>query len=174
MEPIEHQQNIKPEEPQGSEQKAGTSYEKAVEEQDKKEAKNSIKQIHTFQSDVANAIKKDNVSVIKIALAEKRRQEKRGYEEENVSPKSRKNIVIILASVFLVILSFGIIGYFYYRNEVTSTPKIVPVVHDLIFSESKENVPVDNLGRNPLINAINTERDAPISLGAIKSLVFTR
>lgn len=62
----------------------------------KTEADPSIRPIKTFQSDVANAIKNDNVSMIKIALAEKKRQDKQGtYEEATTAPKTidRKSVV---------------------------------------------------------------------------------
>ncbi len=132
-----------------------------------------LKRIKTYKQDVADAIHKDNVSIVKMALAENKKREENKEIDEERSPTSRRNIILISISVFLVLIGGGAVGLFYYINQIT--PKNVtatPVVTDVIHFEYSENIDLTNSNRQDVFNAIQNEKNSNLPLGTIKKLVF--
>ncbi|MFA5934015.1 MAG: hypothetical protein WC795_02220 [Candidatus Paceibacterota bacterium] len=74
--------------------------------------------LHTYSSDMAEAIRDGQGSVIKIAMAE---QKKRDRDEENVSPQSKKNIFLIIGSGVLILLAVGAVIIYYITRPSETT-----------------------------------------------------
>jgi hypothetical protein len=130
--------------------------------------------LKTFKSDVAEAVKKDNVSIVKMALAESKKRQSSAYLEEAVSPFSKKNFTLIISSVAIILISLGILGFFYMSKKNEGVP-IVPetVARDIIFSETEKDVPITDLDLKKIANVINREREVQLTLGSIEKLNFT-
>ncbi len=79
--------------------------------------------LRTYQSDLSKAIKDQQGSVIKIAMAE---QEKKQREEVNENPTSKKNLTFIFTGGALILVAIGVIMYF----VATSKPKTVPIIQN--------------------------------------------
>ena len=74
--------------------------------------------LRTYADDVKHAISDDGVSVIKIAMAEAKKQEQEVKDEEEINPQSNKNITIILASfVFIALGVAGVFGVWYFMSS---------------------------------------------------------
>jgi hypothetical protein len=83
--------------------------------------------LRTFSSDMAEAVRSGEASVVKIALAE---QKKKTQEYENFSPKSTKNKFFITASSILVGLGLLALAYF--------------VVYPKLFTKTVDTAPTQN------------------------------
>jgi len=73
-----------------------------------------IEPLRTYEQDVRNVVANQNVSVVKMALAEQQRQEDQGDAEKPGSPESKRNILIISVSVGLILAALVAIGGTYY------------------------------------------------------------
>lgn len=80
-----------------------------------------LQNIRTFQSDIANVVKTDNVSLIKIALAEKRRQERQGTYEQTLNVVSSPNRILFIG-IPVITLIFVIGGFFLWSVYFKTTP----------------------------------------------------
>ena len=142
--------------------------------------KNTTPSIHTFQSDVANAIHTDNVSMIKVALAEKKRQERQGtFDQTTDTPKVNKNLIaIIILFVVLTIIAAGVwFAWSYFKNPQSATSiansSTGITVHPPI--EFEQSTLVDIVGKYPsdIGSAVSAERNKEISFGTMKQIIFT-
>ena len=68
--------------------------------------------LRTIATDMARAVREQELSVIKIALAE---QKKREAIEEYNAPTSKKNLSYIFGSLIFIALAGGVIWYFYLK-----------------------------------------------------------
>ena len=66
--------------------------------------------LRTYADDVKHAISDDGVSMIKIAMAEAKKQEQEAKNDEEVNPQSSKNMGIIFAS--FIFIALGVVGAF--------------------------------------------------------------
>ncbi|MEI7777156.1 MAG: hypothetical protein WCI52_00955 [bacterium] len=132
-----------------------------------------LPRVRTFKGDIADAVKKDNVSAVKIALAENKRRERNQQIEEIVSPTSKKNLVYIIATIVLLLGGLGVVSFFYFtnNNQPTNTPEIT-VKSDIIFSENKKDLVITGDSAPEIINDIAKEKSYQIPLGTVKKISF--
>ncbi len=91
---------------------------------DNQEAKSKkTKVLRTYTTDMAEAIREDEISVIKIALAEKARREKE-EEEKKAKGTGLSRAVFFLGGIILLALAVAIV-YFFFFKETEAPP--VPV-----------------------------------------------
>ncbi len=150
--------------------------------------------LRTFQSDVASTIKNDDVSVIKIALAEKRRQEKQGnlyanFNNETADNKGSIKKIAIVGVIVGILLVMGFVGYNFFANKLallTSDDPTKPFTEAPATSTPSRNSTstqgiqvdvqsiIDVTGKNPntIAGLIKIERDKNIDLGAIRDVQF--
>lgn len=82
----------------------------------------TIQPLRTYEQDIRNAVVKQNVSVVQMALAQSKKNEVQEEIIENSSPTSKKNLIIIGASLFLILLGVGAGGYALYYVAQNQTP----------------------------------------------------
>lgn len=86
--------------------------------------------IRTFSSDLADAVKHNEMSVIKVAMAEQKHREQ---EAEQLSPASATNKrYIILGFVIVVVAALGVL--FVYNTKSNKTPVVVTPIETKIQS----------------------------------------
>jgi hypothetical protein len=130
--------------------------------------------MRTFSSDLAQAVKNQQGSVVKIAIAE---DEKRRQEVIDASPTSKKNLTFIIIGLGAIILAGGIIGgVLWYKNKNASvTPVPQAEVPAIIHTETTNTLDVSGMQKNeivPQLQAIVTEPN--IRLGTMKNIIITK
>ena len=84
-----------------------------------------IRPLRTYADDVKNAIQDDNVSMVKIAMAEAKKQETEKAFEEELSPTSDKNKIIIGISLGVILLAvLGFVGVYYVAGNKQATVEV--------------------------------------------------
>ena len=132
--------------------------------------------VRTYQSDIASTIKNDNVSMIKIALSEKKRQEKRGAFDSTLADTGNKNLYIVIGSVFAFLVIAGLIaGYIYLQSERN---KVViqaeqQKVQPLLYTETVSLLNIEQINLADLFKIIERDKEAVMELGDMKAVVLT-
>lgn len=142
---------------------------------DSKKDNGDAQTVRTYQSDIANTIKNDNVSMIKVALSEKKRQERRG-QLDNTLEDSNKNLYILIGSVVAFLVIAGLIaGFIYLQSESNnqSTQVEQQKVQPLLFTETTSILNIDQFNLNDLFRIIERDKEAIMDLGDMKSIVLT-
>lgn len=116
--------------------------------------KDAMYRLRTFESDVADAVKNNQASVVKMVVAEKERKQETIVESRRVesrpvpmhtpytAPRSKRNILFPLLSIFLIVIGGGILFYFF-KNKPTIEPAPLPQIPAGIISvESAQRVPL--------------------------------
>ncbi|OHA88194.1 MAG: hypothetical protein A2741_01075 [Candidatus Zambryskibacteria bacterium RIFCSPHIGHO2_01_FULL_43_27] len=118
----------------------------------------AIKNLRTFQGDVAEAIKSQNASVLTIALAEKKRQDNVTNQaptspaqvksaRKPLDSETKRNIILGVISVMLIISGVGAVYGFYILQK-------------------KDGITVEALQKKPLLGWSNR---ATVDIGSIKN-----
>lgn len=111
------------------------------------------KKIHvrTFAKDVAEQMRTDSASVVKIALAEQGRHR----EYEKIVKNTKKQQVIFLILTFIFVVGGAIIFAFALRSENSTVDLDQPIqqerANSIVFSENQIIVDVTNLSRSEII-----------------------
>jgi len=121
----------------------------------KPEIKDIQKGIHTYASDMAQALRTEDGSVVKIAIAEQKKREK---EKENTTPTSKKNLALAGAGIFFILVALIVIAYFVFQaNAPAPTTSDNVKIDSLIYAESKKVIDTTDLGDDRLAGAIASE-----------------
>lgn len=123
----------------------------------KETEKNNKPHVRTFARDVAEQMKTNSASVVKIALAEQNRQK----EYETVVKDNKKQQIIFLVATFVFVVGGAILLAFAMgnRNSQVPIPQIenqTPRANSIIFSEQQEIIDVANFSRAEMIQSIIT------------------
>jgi len=127
--------------------------------------------IETYASDMAEAIRTEEGTVIKAALAE---EKKREIEAEAKSPRGKKNMTYILGGAVFVILAIVIVAL-----VATHTSAPNPVSQNqggqpLIYADQNKNIDVTNLSKEQIAAAVsNEEKIGTVPAGTIENIIFT-
>ncbi len=146
--------------------------------QEKNKNPDQTERIHTFQSDVAGAVKNDNVSMIKIALAEKKRQEKQGTYDEVAEKRNYKGIIIGII-IIIILGGLGIGGWYVWGIINNGSAPATNVVNGFVTlpapieAEQKISIDVTNKYSSDIEKNILNEKNLPLGLGSIKQIIFT-
>jgi len=145
-----------------------------------------IRPLRTYEDDVKNAVQKDGITTSRILLAEqhKRQIEQEDFEEN--SPKSETNIVKIVASIILVLLSVGVIGggaYYYFQKKSSEIPEQVMILtsNNFIDTEELEKINVNNKTNREVVGEIrkiinssaNMKEDSLKEVKLVRTVVTT-
>lgn len=135
----------------------------------------STNTVKTFQSDISSTVKTDNVSMIKIALAENERREKSGNLLDVSSPKkSYKGLLVV---IFTLVVLAGAVGfvYFYFNKPPAPTLKetIAPKEPELVYSENQVAIDVTSKAPATILQEIKTVSLAKFDLGTIQRVFLT-
>lgn len=142
---------------------------------DSKKDNGDIQTVRTYQSDIANTIKNDNVSMIKVALSEKKRQERRG-QLDNTLEDTNKNLYIVIGSIVAFLVIAGLIAGFIYlqsENSRKTTQAEQQKVQPLLFTETTSILNIDQFELGDLFKIIERDKEAVMELGDMKSIVLT-
>ncbi|HEY1037071.1 MAG TPA: hypothetical protein VGE62_00650, partial [Candidatus Paceibacterota bacterium] len=133
--------------------------------------------IRTYQADIADAIKNDNVSMIKIAMSEKNRQDKRtAFDQTVIGSRNISNTTIIAGLAVLVLLVVSGIGaYLIFRSD--SLEPVVsqnqPVSAPIVYTEGQIPISIDGRDNDDIERLVVREREAEFQYGDLKSLILT-
>ncbi len=134
-----------------------------------------LKQIRTFQGDIASALHKQNESLVSIQRSEHAVREARkvfatpkSAEEIAQTESNKKLIFLLIGSLILIILS-GAIGWYAYKGYVTKTALPIPeqIPNRLLISSSEVQIDTGHLSREAFILGIGTETTKKIMSGAV-------
>lgn len=145
----------------------------------KKEDNSDAQTIRTFQNDIADAIKSDNVSMIKVALAEKKRQESRGGFEEVLAEKKSDVMFYIATVVVALVVVVGFIGFVFFSTKPnTSTTNgagtnATDKNTQIIYTENSTVIDTNNRDANDIGRLVARIKDERFDLGTMKEIVFT-
>ncbi len=137
----------------------------------------SVHNIKTFQSEVASAVKKDNVSMIKIALAEKKRQDKQGtYEDIGASTSKNKAVLIGAFAVVVLVVIGGAFAYFYTRTPAPTTVVNAPLAAQSQIFQSESSVQFDVTDKNyvDIEQFVQNQKNVKIEIGTIQQIKFVQ
>ncbi len=109
--------------------------------------------IRTYAADIADIMRREKGSVIKIALAE---QERRQAYKEKRDPTSTRNLIVILLGVIFIVA--GILIFIYtIINKDAPISVVAPIGSpSLIYAENQTQTDITNLTRGNLFNSIHT------------------
>lgn len=118
------------------------------------EQKNKVN-VRTFARDVAEQMKTNSASVVKVALAEQNRQK----EYETTVKDSKKQQIIFLVFTFIFVVGGAILLALAARNKESQVP--VPQIsqqqekaNSIVFSEQQEIIDVTDFSRAEIIQSI--------------------
>lgn len=136
-----------------------------------------LKTIHTYSSDMADAVRTNEVSVIKIALAEQNKRELEAkYKAQQGTNVSK--ILMLLGGIILIGLAIGGVYFLMKKKEAAniapaslSTKNIDTLISydDQSFLDTTNATSIEDITK-----IINTEATKTITPGKIKSLFLTK
>lgn len=111
--------------------------------------------VRTYATDIAEMMKKQKGSIIKIALAE---QERRNESKRNSDPTATRNIIVMMLGFILIVGGIMIFIYSIVNRDkpvdVVTTNTVFP---SLLFTENQVQIDMTNLNKTELFNAIKVQ-----------------
>ncbi len=133
-----------------------------------------IRSVRTYQEDITDAIKNDNVSMIKIALAEKKRQDNQNSYNLQVKDKvDIKKYIFIGGFVIICIIVLLTLLFMSLKNNNSSEATVSNQPAQIIYTESSIVLSVNKKDADDLERLIKNERDVKLKLGEMKEIVLT-
>ncbi len=138
------------------------------------EPTNQIPAIRTYSTDLAEALKEQQGSMVKIAIAE----DERRHEDAAVnSPTSGKNISWIAASLIaLGIAAIAVLGILWYKNKQSAAVQPVPVVtpESIIQTEQFSTLDISGKSRSEIMQLLAaSDVDERSNIGVMKNILIT-
>jgi len=134
-----------------------------------------VGQVRTYKDDIANAVRTNDLSVTKIALAEARKRQRQQENAEASSPTSPRNMVLIAASFLLVLGGVIAGGYAFFSRQASQSQSPQTVAEKpLILPDSQKELDLSGLTQQdvpPLIQ--NTIQAANPPLDSVLELIPT-
>lgn len=112
------------------------------------ETKASPKSIRTYQSDMADAVRMNEGSVIKIAVAE---QERKAREQEVETKTEKAGTLFAVGSILFALLALGVLGYALVstrEKEVVVTG--TPLSQSLIINDGSQSLIISNKNKQEI------------------------
>lgn len=136
----------------------------------------SERNLRTYQSDISSAVKNDNVTMIKIALAEKKRQDKMGSMDQIA--QENKNIKFTVITSAVVLLFVGLVATaLYVFTKSPSIPIGTPTATNpnpsIIYAEENTFINIDDRTAQEIIRLTQIEKTKEIDLGSLKYVLYT-
>lgn len=120
--------------------------------------KEELKTLRTYTSDMADAVRTNEASVIKIALAEKEKREKEAIYTEAKGTKTSRSLFVVGGIILIV---GAIVGSLYLFQKKKSTEVIIPTdekIETFILYNSATNIDVTKATNvSDLVGLINKE-----------------
>ena len=136
----------------------------------------TIKTIHTYSSDMAEAVRDNDVSVIKIALAEQKKREREiQYKKSEVSPLAK--LFLFLGALIILSLAIGAIYYVYQKNKSKSTIAILTPRNNVTIVPFTKELTIDITSKNNFNKVVKEMREkipALLNREGVLSISLTR
>lgn len=134
--------------------------------------KKDVKVLRTYTSDMVDAIRTNEISVIKIALAEKEKRDQQELYKKAEGTGFTKTLLIIGGIIFIVAAIFGS-SYLIQMKKIKDTPKpSINNIETFVSYDSKLYIDVTNITNvTDLSNTIAKEQQA--DSGMIEALFLT-
>lgn len=132
--------------------------------------------VRTFQSDIAHAVKNDNVSAIKIAMAEKNRREQDTHYANFAKPR-RSHGALVAIIITLILVGGGVAGVYFYTNKPlppTIAETIAPNEPELLYSEEQALVDSNGKSSDKITAEIRGELLKDLEFGVIKRVLLSK
>jgi len=118
----------------------------------------AIKNIRTYQSDVAEQIKSQKTSVVQMVLEEQKKKEAKKTEK---AVTSKRNLPFFIMSIVFVIAGISIVSpgvwyYFFKDGDITKIPEDMRV-ESIIFAEAQKEFNISKKSKDEIINNISEE-----------------
>ncbi len=146
-------------------------------DQEKKQINNTdnLKNIHTYSSDVSDAVRNNETSVIKIALAEKNKKERDEIYKEMKGTNTSKFFLMIGGIIIILIACVGIYLGIQKRNIQNTPIQINNEDRAIITYDEKSYLNLtDSINEKDIINLLKVEVNKTESSGIIKSVFLTK
>lgn len=130
-----------------------------------------LQRIHTYQGDLTSAIKDDSFSMIKVALAEKKRQERQGGQMQLEESNSKKPLligVIVISVIVVLALIYFFVIILVPKNNTPTENTAQPT--SLLYTENYSSISVDQRDSDDITRLIKRELGAEQDLGSMKSI----
>ncbi len=145
---------------------------------DEKEIKNNIteniKTIHTYSSDMADAVRMNEASVIKVALAEQKKHEQEEvYKEAQVTKTSK--VFLFLGGLIIIGLAVGGIYFIKKKKEAQNVvTQITKNIESVISYDDQVFIDASGaLNVNDIASLIKTETNNELDEGKVKAIFLT-
>ncbi|MBX4200079.1 hypothetical protein KW790_01295 [Candidatus Parcubacteria bacterium] len=124
-------------------------------QQTHQESSGTLKQIRTFQGDIAEALKERQASVVTVAQAEQAR--KKTIIPQEAPGEGRKVFFLTLGTLILLALGVGGAWYAYGTYKTKTAPPIVEIPNNrLIPAQSQRTMNVSSLNLQSLVKILNS------------------
>ncbi len=141
-----------------------------------KQEEGGERRIRTYQADIADSIKNDNVSMIKIAMSEKNRQDQRGTLDQAIESRKISSFVLFGGiAVFFLLILIGVGVYLMLGIE-----KLTPLqiqnqqsMEPLIYTEDQVQISIDDRERDDIISLVKKGKDSDVEYGDTRRLSMT-
>lgn len=127
--------------------------------------------VRTYAADIAEIMRREKGSVIKIALAE---QERRYENKEKHDPTSTKNLIVVFIGLIFIIGGILIFVYFLVNRNpgVSVLPPVIST--SLVYSENQTQIDLSATTRGTLFTAIHSNLTGDFAEnGTITNLLIT-
>jgi hypothetical protein len=129
-----------------------------------------VPKIRTFQSDIADALKQKQGSVIKIAVAENERKQNERIAEKNAK---KSNVGFIFGGIILLLLATGVGFFLWKKNQslVYQAPLTTVKTSSLVsFDKAKEVLVSENTN---IVSEFEKIANTDQTVGEITKVIFT-
>ncbi|MEI8249485.1 MAG: hypothetical protein WCG07_03255 [Candidatus Taylorbacteria bacterium] len=133
-----------------------------------------LKQIRTYESDVADVLSHTKMSAASIAIAENKKNT--GSQQIGEAPKTHSILKLLIILISLTLIGGGIFGAYYFFMLSPLANSTVPVntspkATSLIPSDSQASIHIDGLNQKQILSLIRTETNKPMSENTIKEII---
>ncbi len=132
-----------------------------------------IRRLRTYKEDVAEALKREKTTVVKMVLDEQRRK-------EGLAPvgevSSKKNAILVWLSIIFLVLGGGTVAmiYVFKKNDGAAITQPGGKIVSIVFAESEKKISVTDVPSERLGKLVKTEvLGADIRLDTVENLWFT-
>jgi hypothetical protein len=135
---------------------------------------NKIQNIKTYSSDMAEAVRQNQGSVIKIALAEQNKREQENINKR-ASVTNKSKVFLVIGGVILIIGAIAGSYYLLQKNNTTNVQTPKTTVESIISSDINSFISTDKAtNKTDLINLLDSEKSKQEKSGSIKSIFLTK
>lgn len=126
--------------------------------------------VQTYAEDMAEVLENDKSGLVKKII---HGEEEREREKLNLSPESRRNRFFMLAGFLLFLLGTGVLVYFFYKTDL-STTEIPEQFTPLIFSDRSDFVEIAALNKDKIAQTIlNKVLSTEVKAGGVEGFYLT-